>query len=327
MLTLLYADKPLARTILNQQETDFLKSRVFNENIGEIILCAAPERTDPRQEYYTRALLKHYEQYRQARTKAKSAPASATLVSNSAALTSYAFPTRTACALSAGDTHYIAAIDRFLARIAGKPIEQQVIAKGKEIGQGSYGSAYRIGAFVVKIPRNKDSVWINFAAMPNAHPIRVQHYLNKANNQPDFARAGVMSDKHGDPVDVLVTKYIAGSTLKDLSDEEKGNVLRTKALLLLDSRGLYMHDAEVVGNILIQNDGRIYFIDADQMVIAQRQRLARTPSFATDVLEDVLEKYYQIMTKLALKRGRRDDEYRTRLSALRAIRGRSVAHE
>ncbi|MGL9724022.1 hypothetical protein [Sodalis sp. (in: enterobacteria)] len=30
---------------------------------------------------------------------------------------------------------------------------------------------------------------------------------------------------------------------------------------------------------------------------------------------------------LALKRGRRDDEYRTRLSALRAIRGRSVAHE
>ncbi|MFT4464972.1 MAG: hypothetical protein ACMX3H_10110 [Sodalis sp. (in: enterobacteria)] len=128
-------------------------------------------------------------------------------------------------------------------------------------------------------------------------------------------------------MDVLVTKYIAGSTLEDLSDEEKGNVLRTKALVLLDSRGLYMHDAEVVGNILIQNDGRIYFIDADQMVIAQRQRLARTPSFATDVLEEVLEKYYQIMTKLALKRGRRDDEYRTRLSALRAIRGRPVAHE
>lgn len=69
-----------------------------------------------------------------------------------------------------------------------------------------------------------------------------------------------MTNKHCDPVDFLVTQYIAGSTLENLSDEEKKNVLRTKASLLLYSRGLYMHDAKVVGNILIQSDGRIYLL-------------------------------------------------------------------
>ncbi|BAE74542.1 hypothetical protein SG1267 [Sodalis glossinidius str. 'morsitans'] len=178
---------------------------------------------------------------------------------------------------------------------------------------------------MVKIPCNKDKVWIDFAALPNAHPVRTQYYLNRANDEPDFARAGVMTNKHGDSVDVFVTKYIVGSTLEDLFDDEEVYRLRTKALMQLDARGLFMHDADVIGNILVDRDGRIYFIDADQMVIAQRQRLTCAPSFATEELEAVLEIQYQAMAKRAMKRCRRDNDYLRRLSALRAMRVQPTA--
>ncbi|MBT9433000.1 hypothetical protein JZM24_14235 [Candidatus Sodalis endolongispinus] len=269
-------------------------------------------------ERYASAFLYHYKHYKQQRTKAAPETAPAAWSSGSVAAASSAFPTQAARALSAGGDNHIAAIDRFLAQIRGKSINQHVIARGKEIGRGCYGSAYKIGAFVVKIPRNKDKVWINFSAQPNAHPIRTQYYLNRANDEPDFARAAVMTNKHGDCVDVLVTRFIAGSTLEDLFDEEDGDALRTKALQQLNARGLFMHDAHVKGNILVDEGGQIYFVDADQMVIAYHQRLTRAPSFATEELEEVLEVYYQAMAKRALKRGKRNDDYLRRLSVLRA---------
>lgn len=315
-LTLMYAGKPITRPIFNQQETEFLKKRLFNEHNGEIILSVARTGTD--KERYASAFLHHYQRFKQYRAKSAPETAPAARSSASVAAASSAFPTQTARALSAGDDNHIAAIDRFLGQIKGKSINQHVIAKGKEIGRGSYGSAYKIGPFVVNIPRNKDKVWIDFAALPNAHPVRTQYYLNRANDEPDFARAGVMTNKHGDSVDVLVTRFIAGSTLEDLFDEVERDALRTKALLQLNARGLFMHDADVIGNILVDEGGRIYFIDADQMVIAHHQRLTRAPSFATEELEEVLEIYYQAMAKRALKRGKRNNDYLRRLSALRA---------
>lgn len=54
------------------------------------------------------------------------------------------------------------------------------------------------------------------------------------------------------------------------------------------------------------------------MVIAHHQRLTRAPSFATEELEEVLEIYYQAMAKRALKRGKRNNDFLRRLSALSA---------
>ncbi|KYP95656.1 hypothetical protein BG74_08340 [Sodalis-like endosymbiont of Proechinophthirus fluctus] len=48
MLTIIYTEKLLSRTILNYKEKDFLKIHIIMENNSEIIVYAAPERKSSR---------------------------------------------------------------------------------------------------------------------------------------------------------------------------------------------------------------------------------------------------------------------------------------
>ncbi|WP_148203473.1 hypothetical protein [Sodalis glossinidius] len=74
ILTLIYAGKSITRTMLNQQEIDFLKEKLFNENNGEIILRAARSESKPHHEHYARSFLRHYEDYKQQRATAITSP-------------------------------------------------------------------------------------------------------------------------------------------------------------------------------------------------------------------------------------------------------------
>lgn len=103
-LTLMYAGKPIARTIFNHQETEFLKKRFFNENNGEIILRIALTGNETDKERYASAFLYHYKHYKQQRTKAAPETAPAARSSGNVVAASSAFPTQAVRALSAKAT-------------------------------------------------------------------------------------------------------------------------------------------------------------------------------------------------------------------------------
>lgn len=150
------------------------------------------------------------------------------------------------------------------------------------LGSGQYGTAYRFGKYVVKVPVNIHGEMVDWYSGWNrsANPERVIRYLNKANQDESFSRVANVNYR-GEDTKVLVTKYIKGSRLK-------GEKEINKALKLLQERGFHMHDFYVDGNILKTKGGKLYFIDADQLVIDPEKRLERTPSLATKDLEDML---------------------------------------
>lgn len=150
------------------------------------------------------------------------------------------------------------------------------------LGGGQYGTAYRFGKYVIKVPVNINGDLVDWHSGWNrsANPERASRYLNAANQDESFSRVANINFK-GQNIKALVTKYIKGSALK--GDEEINVALR-----LLQERGLHMHDFYVDGNILKAKDGKLYFIDADQLVIGPDKRVERTPSLATKDLEDML---------------------------------------
>ncbi|MEX5923768.1 hypothetical protein AB6H19_22605, partial [Providencia huaxiensis] len=131
--------------------------------------------------------------------------------------------------------------------------------KTNSLGHGAYGTAYRIGHFVIKVPFY-DIYEIN----PHSNVNRCSSILNALNKDPNFSRAITLNNGK----DVLITKYIAGKNIK-------GN----SAYDFTKQRGRIMFDYGSNGNVKIDNNGKKYVIDAD--LVAQPMELKRYPSLGT----------------------------------------------
>ncbi|HID7510852.1 TPA: hypothetical protein ACXHW4_004795 [Enterobacter hormaechei] len=190
------------------------------------------------------------------------------------------------------------AIDQFIAKLDTVKIESQ-----PKIGSGSYGSCYHYGDFVIKVPVNDSGNFVDWYSQEhkNASPERVSRYLNEANNDPDYSRStrAVFKNKS---MNVLVSKFVQGHEL-DVDDDQ--NYFRASDHL--ESRGLYMHDINVIGNILVDKDDNLHIIDGDQLVYSQSKRLERQPSLATIDLEEQIESSLQVKLKMAINKKNDDD--------------------
>ncbi|EBO9744947.1 Secreted effector kinase SteC [Salmonella enterica] len=177
------------------------------------------------------------------------------------------------------------------------------IEKNK-IGSGSYGTVYLLNnEFVVKVPINNRGIKVNFTSQEhrNGHPDRVSNYLNMANDDNNFSRSAIMNI-NGENVTVLVSKYIKGEEF-DISDDE--NYRRAEELL--ESRGVYMHDMHILGNILQINKQQLYFVDGDQIVLSKDARQQRRASLATMQLEEQIKARYLVNLKQAETKGDVED--------------------
>ncbi|EJU1748582.1 Secreted effector kinase SteC [Salmonella enterica] len=177
------------------------------------------------------------------------------------------------------------------------------IEKNK-IGSGSYGTVYLLNnEFVVKVPINNRGIKVNFTSQEhrNGHPDRVSNYLNMANDDNNFSRSAIMNI-NGENVTVLVSKYIKGEEF-DISDDE--NYRRAEELL--ESRGVYMHDMHILGNILQINKQQLYFVDGDQIVLSKDARQQRRASLATVQLEEQIKARYLVNLKQAETKGDVED--------------------
>ncbi|EDU8770442.1 hypothetical protein QD81_002070 [Salmonella enterica subsp. houtenae] len=177
------------------------------------------------------------------------------------------------------------------------------IEKNK-IGSGSYGTVYLLNnEFVVKVPINNRGIKVNFTSQEhrNGHPDRVSNYLNMANDDNNFSRSAIMNI-NGENVTVLVSKYIKGEEF-DISDDE--NYRRAEELL--ESRGGYMHDMHILGNILQINKQQLYFVDGDQIVLSKDARQQRRASLATVQLEEQIKARYLVNLKQAETKGDVED--------------------
>ncbi|MGS8640104.1 Secreted effector kinase SteC, partial [Salmonella enterica subsp. enterica serovar Infantis] len=67
---------------------------------------------------------------------------------------------------------------------------------------------------------------------------------------------------------------------------------------LLKSRGVFMHEINILGNILIK-EGVLVFVDGDQMVLSQESRQLRSVSLATRHLEELIKAHHMIKLKRA----------------------------
>lgn len=174
-------------------------------------------------------------------------------------------------------------IDDFIKNLNGIKFSNQNI-----LGKGSYGTVYRFGDFVVKVPVNIHGVQLDWmsGALKNANPERVSRYLNLANDDECFSRVADIDFK-GKEMKVLVSKYIEGVQLEPEEIDEAEDVLH--------ERGFHMHDINVDGNVLKTKDDQYYFLDADQLVVYSPVLRERRPSETTVELEE------GITSMLALK--------------------------
>ncbi|EEO8494907.1 hypothetical protein G6132_003270, partial [Salmonella enterica] len=199
------------------------------------------------------------------------------------------------CATDQTDASQPAAIEAFInSPEFQKNIRMRDIEKNK-IGSGSYGTVYLLNEdFVVKIPINERGIKVdvNSPEHRNCHPDRVSKYLNMANGDKNFSRSASMNI-NGKDVTVLVSKYIQGQEF-DIGDEDNYRM----AEALLESRGVYMHDIDNLGNILVKG-GDLFFVDGDQIVLSQESRQQRSVSLATRQLEEQIKTHHLIKLKRA----------------------------
>lgn len=127
------------------------------------------------------------------------------------------------------------------------------------LGHGSYGTAYRIGNFVIKVP-----FYDVYSINPQSDVNRCASLLNKLNRNPNFSRAITLNNGK----DVLITKYIAGE-----------NVNHDDAYDFVKQRGHIMFDYYSNGNVKMDNNGKKYVIDVD--LVAQPNKLKKYPSLGT----------------------------------------------
>ncbi|MDR2225453.1 hypothetical protein [Providencia rettgeri] len=118
-----------------------------------------------------------------------------------------------------------------------------ILNKKNYIGHGSYGVAYHVGNFVIKIPKNREHLDTHFAKLGRSRRI-----LADINQNKDFCR--VLTLKNG--AQVLISKFIDGQSI---TGEE--------AYQFVKSRGRILHDYNVNGNVRKDKQGNLYLIDAD----------------------------------------------------------------
>lgn len=281
----------LAQADCSADNLEFLKNCLFNDNNGEIrndTVEAGPEGSGESHFYsaFQHRLEKHLSTYVEDLT-------------NFNMLVSELVAKRNKEVSSAP-----ADIDRFIEKMAAAcNITKESLAKHKLIGRGSYGSVYLFeGKYAVKIPVNSTGNMIDThsAEHRNAHPERVSHYLNRANNDTDFSRHMqiVFENKK---MDILISKYINGKVFDIGTD---ANYERADGLL--EERGLYMHDLNVYGNIIIKDDV-LFFVDGDQIVLSQEKRRERRVSEVTEALEQQIRINYEVKLHAAKRNNNQKD--------------------
>lgn len=202
------------------------------------------------------------------------------------------------------DSYAPADIDLFIEKmIIEGNITKESLANHKFIGSGSYGSVYLFeDKYAIKLPVNSTGKMIDFNSdvHRNGHPKRVSYYLNCANNDSDFSRhMQIVFDNK--KMEVLVSKYIDG---KEFNIGITENYERAEDLL--DERGLYMHDLNVLGNILIKDD-ELFFVDGDQIVLSQEKRRERRVSVVTEALEKQIRTNLEVKLHTAQKKNNQND--------------------
>ncbi|EDK0442260.1 Secreted effector kinase SteC, partial [Salmonella enterica] len=323
LLKMYYESVLLAEAECSEHCLDFLKETMFNYNTGEITLTTLENENLPLDEANGNGRYAAFEQR----------------------LIEYLSPTPE----SAGDdgataqtaSQQEAVIDVFDSNATTQTAPQQMaeidifinspdfrknicmadIEKNK-IGSGSYGTVYLLNnEFAVKVPINNRGIKVNFTSQEhcNGHPDRVSNYLNMANDDNNFSRSAIMNI-NGENVTVLVSKYIKGEEF-DISDDEKYR----RAEELLESRGVYMHDMHILGNILVKEDV-LFFVDGDQIVLSKDARQQRRASFATVQLEEQIKAHYLVNLKQAETKGKTEDieYYQSLIEDLDALIGVKV---
>ncbi|HDI4956913.1 TPA: Secreted effector kinase SteC [Salmonella enterica] len=304
LLKMYYESVLLAETECSERCLNFLKETMFNCNTGEITLTTLENENLPLDEANGNGRYAAFEQrlieyLSPAPESAGDDGATAQTVSQQVAAIDVFDSNATAQTAS----QQMAEIDIFIkSPDFRKNICMADIEKNK-IGSGSYGTVYLLNnEFVVKVPINNRGIKVNFTSQEhrNGHPERVSNYLNMANNDNNFSRSATMSI-NGKDVTVLVSKHIQGKEF-DISDDK--NYRRAEALL--ESRGVYMHDMHILGNILVKEDV-LFFVDGDQIVLSKDARQQRRASLATVQLEEQIKTRHMIKLKQAETEGDVED--------------------
>ncbi|EAP1214474.1 Secreted effector kinase SteC [Salmonella enterica] len=304
LLKMYYESVLLAEAECSEHCLDFLKETMFNYNTGEITLTTLENENLPLDEANGNGRYAAFEQR----------------------LIEYLSPTPE----SAGDdgataqtaSQQMAEIDIFINSPDFRENICMADIEKNKIGSGSYGTVYLLNnEFVVKVPINNRGIKVNFTSQEhcNGHPDRVSNYLNMANDDNNFSRSAIMNI-NGENVTVLVSKYIKGEEF-DISDDEKYR----RAEELLESRGVYMHDMHILGNILVKEDV-LFFVDGDQIVLSKDARQQRRASFATVQLEEQIKAHYRVNLKQAETKGKTEDieYYQSLIEDLDALIGVKV---
>lgn len=270
---------------------EFLKTWLFNDNNGEIRSYSVAEGAEGRGEVH------FYSDFQCQLEKHLS-----TCVEN---LTHFnSFVSEQVAKRDEPDSYAPADIDLFIEKmIIEGNITKESLANHKFIGSGSYGSVYLFeDKYAIKLPVNSTGKMIDFNSdvHRNGHPKRVSYYLNCANNDSDFSRhMQIVFDNK--KMEVLVSKYIDG---KEFNIGITENYERAEDLL--DERGLYMHDLNVLGNILIKDD-ELFFVDGDQIVLSQEKRRERRVSVVTEALEKQIRTNLEVKLHTAQKKNNQND--------------------
>lgn len=304
LLKMYYESVLLAEAECSEHCLDFLKETMFNYNTGEITLTTLENENLLLDEANGNGRYAAFEQR----------------------LLEYLSPAPE----SAGDdgataqtaSQQTAEIDRFINSPDFRENICMADIEKNKIGSGSYGTVYLLNnEFVVKVPINNRGIKVNFTSQEhcNGHPDRVSNYLNMANDDNNFSRSAIMNI-NGENVTVLVSKYIKGEEF-DISDDEKYR----RAEELLESRGGYMHDMHILGNILVKEDV-LFFVDGDQIVLSKDARQQRRASFATVQLEEQIKAHYLVNLKQAETKGKTEDieYYQSLIEDLDALIGVKV---
>ncbi|EAM8933367.1 Secreted effector kinase SteC [Salmonella enterica] len=305
LLKMYYESVLLAEAECSEHCLDFLKETMFNYNTGEITLTTLENENLPLDEANGNGRYAAFEQrlieyLSPAPESAGDDGATAQTASQQEAVIDV-FDSN---ATTQTAPQQMAEIDIFInSPDFRKNICMADIEKNK-IGSGSYGTVYLLNnEFVVKVPINNRGIKVNFTSQEhrNGHPDRVSNYLNMANDDNNFSRSATMNI-NGKDVTVLVSKYIQGEEF-DISDDK--NYRRAEELL--ESRGVYMHDMHILGNILQINKQQLYFVDGDQIVLSKNARQQRRASLATMQLEEQIKARYLVNLKQAETKGDVED--------------------
>jgi len=154
-----------------------------------------------------------------------------------------------------------------------------ILKEKNYIGDGSYGVAYHVGNFAIKIPTHRQHLITHFAKLGRSRRI-----LADINQNKDFCR--VLTLKNG--AQVLISKFIDGQS-----------VTGEEAYQFVKSRGRILHDYNVDGNVRKDKQGKLHLIDADFATLPIE---ARRNSLGSNQLYDLFPKYTREYLKLKVKK-------------------------